>query len=170
MISNEMEKGLNDQMNFEMFSANIYLSMATYFDSNNLSGCSSWMKVQYQEEMVHHSKFYDFISERGARVLIYGIEAPAVDWESPLAAFEDALAHEVIVTQRINNLMSQAIDEKDHATVNFLNWFVGEQVEEEANVGAVIQKMKLMTDAPGGLFLIDSELSQRVFAPPVTSA
>ena len=166
MLSKKIEEALNDQFNFEMFSANIYLSMASYFDSTNLTGLANWMKIQYQEEMAHTMKFYDFINDRGGRVLMKALDAPPTMWATPLAAFENALAHEQLVTGRINNMVTLAMEEKDHATVNFLQWFVAEQVEEESSVEAVIQKLKLMADAPGGLFLLDSELSQRVFTPP----
>jgi ferritin len=168
MLSKEIEKALNDQMNFEMFSANIYMSMAAYFDSMNLEGFSNWMKVQYQEEMFHFTKFYNYINERGGRVLISAMDAPPTEWDSPLAAFENALAHECIVTGRINDLVVKAEEEKDHATFNFLQWFVGEQVEEEASVDGVIQKLKLVSDAPGGMFILDQEMGRRVFNPPAS--
>mgnify|MGYP003573603499 CR=1 FL=1 len=166
MLSEKMENALNDQMNFEMASANIYLSMATWFDSKNLTGFAQWMKVQYQEEMFHAMKLYGFINERGGRSLIGAIAAPPTEWDSPLAAFENALAHERIVTGRINNLVSMAVDDKDHATANFLQWYVGEQVEEEASADGVIQQLKLMEGAAGALFMLDRELGQRVFTPP----
>ncbi|MBT3198805.1 MAG: ferritin [Phycisphaerales bacterium] len=166
MINKEIADALNSQMNFEMYSANIYMSMASWFDAKNLTGCANWMKIQYAEEMFHCTKFYNYINERGARVLIDGMPAPATEWDSPLAAFETALGHEQIVTSRINDLVAQAIEAKDHATVNFLQWFIGEQVEEEASVDGVIQQLKLMEGAPGGLFMLDRELGQRVFTPP----
>ena len=168
MLSHDMEKGLNDQMNFEMYSANIYMSMGAYFDSLSLDGFANWMKVQYQEEMFHHSKFYHFIDERGSRITISAMDAPQVEWDSPLAVFEDALNHERIVTDRINNLMTMALAEKDHATASFLQWFVSEQVEEEASVDTVIQKLKLVDGSQGGIFMINQELSQRVFTPPAS--
>jgi len=166
MLSEKTENALNDQMNFEMLSANIYLSMATWFDSKNLSGFAQWMRVQYQEEMFHAMKLGRFINERGGRVLIGAIAAPQTEWDSPLAAFENALAHERIVTGRINDLVSMAVEEKDHATANFLQWYVGEQVEEEASADGVIQQLKLMEGAAGALFMLDRELGQRVFTPP----
>jgi len=166
MINKEIQDTLNSQMNFEMYSANIYMSMATWFDARNLVGFANWMKVQYSEEMFHFTKFYDYINERGGRVLLSGMDAPETEWDSPLAAFENALEHEMIVTGRINDLVIQATEAKDHATVNFLQWFVGEQVEEEASVDGVIQQLKLMEGAPGGLFMLDRELGQRTFTPP----
>ena len=166
MLDAKIEAAFNDQLNFEMYSANIYLSMATWFDARNLTGFASWMKVQYQEEMFHAMKFYDFINERGGRTLIKGIAEPEAEWDSPRAAFENALAHERIVSGRINDLVTMAADRKDHASVNFLQWFVAEQVEEESSVDAVVQQLTLMEGAPGGLFMLDRELAQRVFTPP----
>ncbi|MCK5113568.1 MAG: ferritin [Phycisphaerae bacterium] len=170
MLSKKIEDAFNDQMIFEMYSANIYLSMATYFDAQNLTGLASWMKVQYQEEMFHATKFYNYINERGGRVIIAALDAPATDWASPLAAFENALAHEQIVTARIGKLVDLAIEEKDHASQNFLQWYVAEQVEEESNVDGVIQQIKLTEGNPGALMMLDRELGQRVFTPPAEGA
>ncbi|MDP6044188.1 MAG: ferritin [Phycisphaerae bacterium] len=166
MLTKEIQDALNSQMNFEMYSANIYMSMAAWFDSKNLTGFANWMKIQYAEETAHFTKFYNFIDERGGRVVLGAMDAPQLDWNSPLAAFENALEHERIVTSRINDLVAQAADAKDHATVNFLQWFVGEQVEEEASADGVVQQLKLMEGAPGGLFMLDREMAQRVFTPP----
>ena len=166
MLSEKMEKALNDQLNAEMYSSYLYLSMAAYFQSINLSGFSTWMRVQTQEEMVHAMKFYDFINERGGRVTLGQIEGPPTEWESPLGAFEAALEHEQKVTGLINTLMDLALEGRDHATQIFLQWFVTEQVEEEDSANEVIQKIKLMGDAQGGLFMVDRELGQRTFTPP----
>jgi ferritin len=166
MLNTKMEKALNDQLNAEMYSSYLYLSMAAYFQSINLSGFATWMRVQTQEEMVHAMKFYDFINERGGRVNLGQIEGPPAEWESPLAAFEAALEHEQKVTGLINSLMDLALEGRDHATQIFLQWFVTEQVEEEDSANEVIQKIKLMGDAQGGLFMIDRELGQRTFTPP----
>lgn len=169
MLDKQMEDALNDQMMFEIFSANIYLSMATWFDEKNLEGCSNWMRVQYEEEMFHAMKFYSHINERGGRVIIKGIDAPPTEWESPAAAFENALEHERIVTGRINDIVELASNTKDFATLNFIQWYVDEQVEEEASVDGILQKLKLIEDAPGALFMIDRELGQRVYTPPADS-
>ena len=168
MLDKKIEDAFNEQLNFEMFSANIYMSMAAQFDSKNLKGFAHWMKMQYQEEILHLMKFYDFINERGGHIVIGEIEAPPNTWDSPLAAFEHALGHEQIVSGRINELVSLSIEKKDHASANFLQWFVGEQVEEEASADAVIQQLKLAGDAPGALFMLDRELGARVFTPPTT--
>jgi len=166
MLDKEIQDALNAQMNFEMFSANIYMSMAAWFDSQNLTGLANWMKIQYSEESFHFTKFYDYIDERGGRVLLSGMDAPPTEWDSPLAAFEHALSHEQIVTGRINDLITLAAGKNDHATQGFLQWFVAEQVEEEASVDGIVQQLKLMQGAPGALFMLDRELGQRVFTPP----
>ena len=166
MLNDKMERALNDQLNAEIYSSYLYLSMAAYFQSINLSGFATWMRVQTQEEMVHAMKFYDFINERGGRVSLSQIQGPPTEWESPLAAFEGALEHEQKVTGLINDLMDLAIKGRDHATQIFLQWFVTEQVEEEDSANEVIQKIKLMGDAQGGLFMVDRELGQRIFTPP----
>lgn len=161
MIAKEIEQRLNDQMNFEMYSANIYLGMAAYLESLNLGGFANWMKIQYQEEMVHCMKFYDYLNERGGRAVFGAMDAPPEEWDSPLAAFENALEHERVVTGRINDLVARAAEAKDHATFNFLQWFVAEQVEEEAGVEDIIQKLKMVDGAPGGMFVLDRELGAR---------
>ncbi len=166
MLNEKMQKALNEQLNAEMYSSYLYLSMAAYFQSINLSGFATWMRVQMQEEMVHAMKFYDFINERGGRVNLKPIQGPPAEWKSPLAAFEAALEHEQKVTGLINGLMDLAIEGRDHATQIFLQWFVTEQVEEEDSATEVIQKIKLMGDAQGGMFMIDRELGQRTFTPP----
>ncbi|HEX2950180.1 MAG TPA: ferritin [Armatimonadota bacterium] len=168
MISDTMQDALNDQMNFELFSAYLYLSMSAYFQSLNLPGFANWMHVQAQEEMVHVMKFYNFILGRGGRVLLKTIDGPQTDWSAPIAPFEDAYAHEQKVTARINNLINLAIDERDHATNAFLQWFVTEQVEEESNVDAVVRQLRLVGEDKSGLFMIDRELGTRVFVPPAT--
>jgi ferritin len=166
MIGKKMEKALNDQINEELYSAYIYLAMAAYFESENLTGCASWMRVQTQEETAHAMKIYDFVNERGGRVTLKAIEQPPKGWKSALEAFEAAYAHEQHITGRINKLVDLAIQEKDHATNAFLQWFVNEQVEEETSVDAVVQNLKMAAKAPGALFMIDRELGRRTFTPP----
>jgi len=169
MIKEKMQEALNQQVNAELYSSYLYLSMAAYFESINLKGFASWMRVQTQEELVHAMKFYDFIIERGGKVLLSSIEGPPTEWVSPLAIFEHAYEHEQKVTGLINKLVDLSAAEQDHATSNFLQWFVAEQVEEEASADEVVQKIKLMGDASGGLFMLDRELAQRVFTPPATT-
>jgi ferritin len=166
MISPKLEKALNDQINAEMFSAYLYLAMVAYFQDKNLSGFANWMTVQNQEETFHAMKFFKYVAERGGRVTLGAIEKPQFEWESPLAAMEAAQKHEAYITGRINDLMNLAIKEKDHATVNFLNWFVAEQVEEEDSVNEVVQKLRMVGSAGGGLFMMDRDMAARVFTPP----
>ncbi len=163
-MDKELVKSLNSQMNFELYSSYIYLSMASYLKSLDLNGFANWMDIQVQEEISHTMKFYNFLHDRDVEVEFEAIAKPQNKWDSPLAVFEHALKHEKIVTKRINDLVDQSTRLSDHATLNFLQWFVGEQVEEEANVMSVIQQIKLVGDS---LFLLDRELGQRVFTPPV---
>ena len=170
MLNNDMEKALNAQVNAEMYSAYLYLSMSAYFQSKSLGGFASWMRVQAQEEMVHAMKLYDFINERGGRVILAPIEAPPTEWNSPLATMEAVYEHEQKVTGLINELLELALEKHDHATNIFLQWFVSEQVEEEDSANDVVEKIKLMGDARGGLFMLDRELGQRVFTPPAATS
>lgn len=169
MISKNMERAINEQINAEMYSAYLYLSMEAYFRSLDLSGFANWMRVQVQEELMHAMKMYDFVDARGGRIILKSIAAPQTDWKSPLAVFEATYEHEQKVTGLINDLVNLAIKEKDHAANTFLQWFVNEQVEEEASADKIIQQMKMMKDAPGGMFMLDRELGQRVFTPPATA-
>ncbi|HHN65080.1 MAG TPA: ferritin [Nitrospirae bacterium] len=166
MINKEMEKAINDQINAELYSAYLYLSMSAYFESISLKGFANWMRVQAMEEQTHVKRFYDYLLDRGGRVILSEIKAPPVEWDSPLAAFEHLLEHEQHVTSLINNLVDLAIRLKDHATNSFLKWFVDEQVEEEASADEIIQSLRLNENNPGGLFLIDKDLAQRTFVPP----
>lgn len=167
MLSPKMEKALNEQINAEMFSAYLYLAMVAYFQDKNLSGFANWMTVQNQEETFHAMKFFKYVAERGGRVTLGAIDKPQFEWESPLAAMEAAQKHEAYITGRINDLMNLAIKEKDHASVNFLNWFVAEQVEEEDSVNEVVQKLRMVGEGGGGLFMMDRDMAARVFNPPV---
>ncbi len=166
MLSQKMQDALNEQINAEYYSSYLYLSMAAHCEAINLDGFANWLRVQTQEEMAHAMKIFDFVLERGGRVELKPIEGPPAQWDSPVAIFEATLKHEQHVTSRINKLVDLAIDQSDHATNAFLQWFVNEQVEEEATADAILQKLKLMADAPGGLFLLDRELAQRTFTPP----
>ena len=168
MISKKIEEALNEQVNAELYSAYLYLSMESYFKSENLNGFANWMRVQTQEEVAHAMKIYEFINERGGRVILKTIEGPQTEWDSALAVFKAAYEHEQKVTGLINNLVDLSIKEKDHATNSFLQWFVNEQVEEEASADGIVQQLKMMENAPGGMFMLDRELGQRVFTPPAT--
>ena len=166
MLKDKMLKALNGQINAEMYSSYLYLSMESYFQSVSLKGFAAWMRAQVQEELFHGMKFYDYICDRGGRVVLDAIKKPDSSWKSPLVAFSHIQKHEQHVTALINDLMELAIKEKDHATQNFLQWFVAEQVEEEASVGEIVDKLKLIKEDTSGLFLLDAELGQRVFTPP----
>lgn len=161
MISEKMEKALNDQINAEFFSAYLYLAMAAYFEEQNLSGCAHWMELQYQEESEHAMKIYKYINDRGGRVHLDAIEKPQEKWESPLAAFEAAYKHEQYITGRINDLMKAAVELNDFTTQAFLQWYLNEQIEEEANVDEIVQSFNLMGNDRRALFMIDRELKQR---------
>jgi len=161
MIKEKMQEALNEQINAELYSSYLYLSMSAYFESINLSGAKQWMHAQAMEEMIHVMKFYNFINERSGRVILKSIKSPPTEWDSPLVAFEAAYQHEQKVTGLINDLVDLAVAENDHATNIFLQWFVTEQVEEEMSADEVVQKLKMIGDAPGQLFMIDRELGQR---------
>jgi len=166
MLSDSMETALNKQINAEMYSSYLYLSMSSYFESVDLTGMASWMRSQAQEEMFHAMKFYDYVNERGGRVLLAAIEKPRSEWSSALEVFENTLDHERTVTGLINGLVDLALEERDHATNIFLQWFVSEQVEEEATAGGIVNKLKLIGGDAAGLFALDQELGRRVFTPP----
>jgi len=164
LLSDKMAAALNDHLNAELYSSYLYLAMAAFFESEDLSGFASWMEVQAREELDHVQRVYRYISERDARVLLQPIAGPPNDWASPQAAFEETLRHEQRMTQRIHALVDLAQQELDHGTHNFLQWFVAEQVEEEATIKKALQSVRLVEGAPGGLFLVDQTLGARVYA------
>ena len=166
MLSTKIEKAINSQINAELYSSYLYVSMGMYFESEDMSGAAKWMNAQAQEELVHAEKFMNYVNERGGRVVLEAIEKPPVEWESGLATFEAALDHERKVSSLINELVFLTRSENDYMTDNFLQWFVSEQVEEEASVGEVVRKMRLAGESGGGRFMIDKELGLRVFTPP----
>ena len=169
MISKKMEKAINDQIKWEFYSAYLYLSMAAWCERNGLPGCANWMRVQREEETFHAMKFYAYVLERGGAVTLQALDAPEHDWKSITAVFEQTQKHEQSVTKRIGDLMDVALKEKDHAAVIFLQWFISEQVEEEASVAAVLDKIKLLGDG-ASLYLLDQELAARAFTPPAKGA
>jgi ferritin len=170
MLAKKMQEALNAQINAEYYSSYLYLSMAAHTKAINLDGFSSWLRIQAQEEMIHAMKIYDFVLERGGRVALTALEGPPTEWASPTAIFEATLEHERYITDRINKLVDLAIAGSDHATNAFLQWFVNEQVEEEANAESVLQKLRLMADAPGGVFMLDQRLGQRAAAAATAGA
>lgn len=170
MISKKVETEINKQINAELYSAYLYLSMAAWFESKNLKGFANWMRVQYQEETAHAMKFYDYISERGGNILLKEIAAPKATWKNVIEIFSETLKHEQYVTTLINNLMNVSLAEKDHAAANFLQWFVNEQVEEEANATDILEQLKMIEGKGPALFMLDRELKQRVFVPIAPAA
>ncbi len=167
MSGNSMTDAINRQINAEMYSAYLYLSMSSYASHTGLQGTANWFRCQAQEEMVHAQKLYDYVNSRGNHVELAAIDGPPTDFQSLRQMFEDTLAHEKKVTAMIHSLVDQAAEEKDHATEIFLQWFVTEQVEEEETAQAVLDRLKLAGDSGSGLFMVDNELAARVFTPPV---
>ncbi|PIQ08074.1 MAG: ferritin [Ignavibacteriales bacterium CG18_big_fil_WC_8_21_14_2_50_31_20] len=165
MISKKMEQALNQQLNRELFSSYLYLSMATYFESKNLIGMSKWMRLQAEEEHIHSMKLLDFIQKIGGRVILEQIDKPQIDWDSPLKVFQETLEHEEFITKHINELTDLAIEERDHSTRTFLQWYVDEQVEEEAVANEIVQKFNLIGDSKSGLYMLDQELGARIPSP-----
>lgn len=165
MLSAKMQAALNAQINAEYYSSYLYLAMAAYAESINLRGFAHWFRLQAQEEMGHAMKFFDYVHGRRGQVELKSIESPPAKWDSPLAVFEATMQHEQHVTALINKLVQQAAEERDYATHTFLQWFVTEQVEEEATADQIIQQLRLVQNAPGGLYMLDRELAQRTLAP-----
>jgi len=161
MISKKIEKALNDQLNKELFSSYLYLSMAAYFETKNLAGMAQWMKMQSNEEYAHSMKFYDFILRLGGNVKLGALAEPQLTWKSPKEVFENSLHHEQFISQSIHKLMDLAIAESHHPTKSFLQWFVDEQVEEEDSVQQIVESFNLIGDDKGGLFMLDRELGAR---------
>jgi len=170
MLSSKMHEALNAQINAEYYSSYLYLSMAAHCESINLKGFGHWFRIQSQEEMVHVMKFFTYVLDRKGEVELRAIAAPPTRWDSPLAVFEAALAHEQHVTSLINKLAELAWTEHDHATSTLLQWFINEQVEEEASADLVVQQLKLAAGAPAALFMIDRELGARTLAPAAGGA
>ena len=167
-LSDNMQQALGEQFGLEVFSAYLYLAMSRYLNENDLLGGGHWMRMQGAEELMHAMKIYDFIEDRGGRPPLPAIDAPQTEWDSPLAAFQAALAHEKKVTAAMNRLMDLALSERDHATASLLQWFVDEQVEEEATLRDIIPKLRLVGSDGGGLLMIDGELGKRLApTPPV---
>lgn len=166
MLSKKLCDALNKQLNNELYSAYLYLSMSSYAGSIGLKGSANWFMVQYQEEMAHAMKFYNYINSRGEHVALAAIAAPPAEFSNLLDMFEQTLKHEEFITSSINELTDLALSEKDHATNIFLQWFVTEQIEEEENDRDIIGKLKLIGDNGQGILMLDNELATRVFVPP----
>jgi len=164
MVSKKMAKALNDQLNYEFYSAYVYLAMSAHADNMGLKGIANWFDAQYQEESMHAMKFFNYIMDR-SEVELEAIEKPRKEYKDVVEMFEETLSHEQEVTLRINELATLADKEKDHATSAFLQWFINEQVEEEATVRDILDKLKLAGSSGSGLFMINNELGARTFAP-----
>lgn len=168
VLDREIEEAINKQLNAEIASGYLYLSMAAYFESADLPGFANWNRVHAHEELSHGMKFYDYLVSRGARVNLTEIEGPQTNWKGPIAVFEHVLEHEQAVTGLINDLVDLAILKKDHATNNFLQWYVAEQVEEEETASSMLQKVKLAGNDPSSILMLDQEFAKEVYSPPAS--
>jgi ferritin len=160
-ISEKIERLLNEQINKEFYSEYLYLSMAAFFESQSLKGFSHWLKKQAEEEHKHGMKIYDFLGERLGKVTLTLINAPKIEWKSALNAFEDALNHEVSITESINKIMAESEGTGDRATTIFLQWFINEQIEEEAQADEIVQKLKMTGVSNSGLLVLDHHVGKR---------
>jgi ferritin len=163
MMNKRVHEGFSEQINHELYSAYLYLSMAAYFHSLNLDGFANWMRVQTKEEMVHAMKFFDHLRDRDARIELGAIDKPKVKWTSPLDAFKAAYEHEKFITGKINDLYKLTEKEADYPAKVLLDWFVNEQVEEEASTSSVVQLLGRIKDSGAGLIMLDKELAKREF-------
>ena len=160
-MDKKLEKALNGQLNFELYSAYIYLSMSAYLEAENLPGSSHWMNMQIQEELLHVGKLFNFLNERSVKVNLEAVDKPPAKFSSMEDVFKKTLAHEQVVTTRINNLYSLAEKTGDNATKIFLQWFINEQVEEEKAATDVLGKLKHIKSQPAGILILDNELATR---------
>jgi ferritin len=167
MISKKMQAALNEQVNREFYSAYMYLAMSAYCNTIGLPGFAHWMRMQYEEEIMHVTKMYDYILDQGGEIHLQAIEEPAQEYGSPLEVFEKTLEHEQYVTTLIHKLMDLAVEERDYATQTFLQWYVTEQVEEEANVGDILAPLRMVGNDKGGLMMIDQQLGGRPAPTPL---
>lgn len=169
MITKKMETALNGQINKEFYSAYLYLAMSAYCNQLNMPGAEHWFRMQYDEEILHMTKLFDYVMQHGAQARLLQIDEPPSDFGSILQAFEASLAHEQFVTKSINELLDIAVEDRDHATQVFLQWFITEQVEEEANVQEIVQRLKLAGEDGGALIMLDDKLSLRLPPTPPTA-
>jgi ferritin len=167
MLNKKLESAINDQIQRELASAYIYLSMATYFEAHTLPGFANWMRIQFHEEQFHALKFYDFVFDRGGVVKLQPIEGPPVEFKSPIDVFEQTLAHEQKVTGHINDLYALSLEERDYPCQTLLQWFIDEQVEEEKNAGDILDMLKMTEGNSHALLMLDRELGARQLPPEV---
>lgn len=170
MIKKSVQDAINAQINEELYSAYLYAAMRAYFEELNLKGFSNWMRIQVEEELFHAKKFANFLFDRSGKVAFKAIKEPKVEWKSVLEAFQAAYKHECHISECINKLATLAEKESDHATRAFLEWYITEQVEEEANADAMVNNLKLVEGAPSGLFMLDREAGQRVVSPLIVAS
>ncbi len=163
MISEKISKSLNEQLNREFYSGYIYLGMSAFASKLGFNGCAKWFNMQYQEEMVHAMKLFKYLEDQGSDIELKDIKAPKIKAKTIVEAFEDSLKHEQMMTEALNELSDMTMKEKDHATYNLLQWYVTEQVEEEASFKEIIDNMKMVGDNGFGLYTLDKELGTRVF-------
>ncbi|VGO22996.1 ferritin [Pontiella sulfatireligans] len=169
MISEKMQEELNEQVNKEFFSAYMYLAMSAYCNKIGLPGFAHWMRMQYEEESLHVTKMYDYILDQGGTIHLKTIEEPPLEYGTPLEVFEQTLEHEQFITSYIHKLMGLAVEERDYATQTFLQWYVSEQVEEEANVNDILAPLRMVGNDKGGLMMIDQKLSVRLAPTPLVA-
>jgi ferritin len=165
MLSKKMAEAINKQIQEELFSSYLYLSMSAYFKNIGLDGFANWMNVQQKEERDHAMKFYNYLLSQGAEINLQQINEPDHKWKSPLDAFKATLKHEQHITKCINELVDLAEKEKDRATFNFMQWYIDEQVEEEENDRNIIDKLSLIKENSNGLFMLDKDMAARVYTP-----
>jgi ferritin len=170
MLSEKLVNAINEQIQFEYYSAFAYKAMQAHFENEDLTGMENWMNIQFQEELSHAEKMFKFVCETGGKVTFMELKAPCNEFNSVLEVFEETLKHEQEVTSRINKLMDLAQEEKNHTAQIFLQWFITEQIEEEANVGHIIAKLKRIGEDGRGLMMIDQELEKRTFVDATTAA
>jgi ferritin len=161
MLSSTVQEAMNKQINAELYSAYLYLSMAAHFEAANLRGMAHWMQIQAKEEVGHAMKFFKHVAERGGRVTLTAVAAPPAKWDAPQAVFAEVYKHECHVSSLIDKLAELAGAEKDHASAVFLQWFINEQVEEEANASEIVHQLEMIGDSKQGLFMLDRHLAQR---------
>ncbi|MEZ4767220.1 MAG: ferritin [Caldilineales bacterium] len=164
MLTEAVEKALNDQIQKELYSSYIYLSMAAYFEAENLPGAANWMRIQHDEEHAHAMKIFDFIVDRDGRVQLQAIDQPPLSFGSPLEVFEQALAHERKVSKSIHDLYALAVQENDYPTQSMLQWFINEQVEEEKSAGDIVAQIKMIQDSPAAMYMLDQEFAARTLS------
>ena len=161
MLNKTVERAINEQIQAELYSAYLYLSMAAYSEAANLPGFAHWMKVQSQEEIEHSMKFFNYVNERGGRVVLKALDQPPVEFGSPVDLFKKVLEHEQLVTGLINDLYELAVKENDYATQVLLHWFIEEQVEEEASAAQIVETLKMAGDKGNALIMVDRGLAKR---------